>query len=78
LIGKGVDVTSLAYTVSQSDQQQIEKLVFNWSLIEGVAKTEDVAFRTKENRLAFSGSINLAKEHYDGLTLGLLNAYGCA
>jgi AsmA protein len=78
LVGKGVDVASMVWATGLEDRQVIEELVFNWSLQEGVARAEDVAFRTRENRVAFTGTIDLSRGSYDGLTLGLLNAEGCA
>jgi uncharacterized protein involved in outer membrane biogenesis len=78
LVGKGVDVAGMAWTAGQEGRQDIEELVFTWSLQNGVARAEDVAFRTRENRVAFTGTIDLSRGSYDGLTLGLLNAEGCA
>jgi AsmA protein len=78
LVGKGVDVAGVVWAAGLEDRQVIEELVFNWSLKDGVARAEDVAFRTRENRVAFTGTIDLSRGSYDGLTLGLLNAEGCA
>jgi AsmA protein len=78
LVGKGVDVAGMVRAAGNEDRQVIEELVFNWSLQDGVARAEDVAFRTQENRVAFTGTIDLSRGRYDGLTLGLLNAEGCA
>jgi AsmA protein len=78
LVSKGVDVMGLVWPSGGKDRQHIEELVFNWSLQNGVARAEDVAMRTRENRLALKGTINLSQGSYDGMTLGLLNAQGCA
>lgn len=78
LVNKGVDVANLVWAASREDRQTIAKLVFNWSLEKGVARTEDVALRTDENRLALNGAVDLVRGRYDGMTLGLLDARGCA
>lgn len=78
LVSKGVDVAGMVWAAHREDRMVIEELVFHWSLKDGVARAEDVAFRTKENRLAFQGAIDLSRGRYDGLTLGLLNEQGCA
>lgn len=78
LATKGVDVLKLAWDAYRDEQQVIEELVCNWSIQNGVVQTEDVALRTRENRLALRGAINLSAGSYDGMTLGLLDDKGCA
>jgi AsmA protein len=78
LVGKGVDAAGMVWAAGQQERQVIEELVFSWSLEDGAARAEDVAFRTRENRVAFTGTIDLSRGNYKGLTLGLLNAEGCA
>jgi len=78
LVGKGVDMARMVWAANREEKQAIEELVFNWSLKDGVARARDVAFRTRENRIAVKGKVNLSKGRYEGLTLGLLNENGCA
>lgn len=78
VVGKGVDMARMVWAANREDEQKIEELVFDWSLRDGVADAEDVALRTRENRLALQGTVDLAQGRYDNLTLGLLNAEGCA
>jgi AsmA protein len=78
LLTKGYDAASLAHSLEQQKRQTIEQLVFNWRLEGGLAQAEDVALRTKENRLAVHGAIDLLERRYHGLTLALLDREGCA
>lgn len=78
LLTKGYDAANLAHSLHQQKRQPIEQLVFNWRLGDGLAQAEDVALRTKENRLAVRGAIDLLEHRYHGLTLALLDREGCA
>lgn len=78
LVTKGVQVAHMIRTTQREDRQEIVELAFDWSLQDGVARTEDVAIRTGKNRLALKGAVDLANARYDGMTLALLNKDGCA
>jgi AsmA protein len=78
LVSKGFDTAGLYRRLKRDKSQAIEQIVFNWTLKNGVARTVDVALRTRENRLAFSGAVDLVGSRYAGLTLGLLDEKGCA
>jgi AsmA protein len=55
----------------------INKLVSNWTVNNGVFEIQDAAFRTNINRIALTGSIGFANQNID-LTIALLNKYGCS
>jgi AsmA protein len=55
----------------------INKLVSNWTVNNGVFEIQDAAFRTNINRIALTGLIGFANQNID-LTIALLNKYGCS
>lgn len=78
LFTTGYDMAGMYRQLNEEKSQPIEKIVFNWKLENGVARAEDVAFRTNENRVAFKGAIDLPTRRYDKIRLGLLDKKGCA
>jgi hypothetical protein len=64
--------------LNEGKHQTIEVNIFNWTIANGMAQTDDVAFRTRENRVGFQGAIDLRRRRYDGFTLGVLDNRGCA
>lgn len=56
----------------------LDKFISRWSLKDGIAQAEDVAFATTKNRVALRGRINLVTRHIDGITVAVLNKKGCA
>jgi AsmA protein len=59
-------------------QTTIEKLLSDWTVRDGVMEAKDVAFRTKRNRVALKGKLDLVNQRYENLTVGVLNKEGCA
>lgn len=78
-VTKGTDFVSLAtVSLNPKDQTYIHKLNTRWRLDEGQLTTEDVAFATSQNRLAFNGSIDFARDSIPGLTVAVIDANGCS
>ncbi len=57
--------------------ENITRLVSNWSVHNGIARAEDVAFTTDRYRLALTGSLDLAGGKYDEVMISMLNKFGC-
>jgi uncharacterized protein involved in outer membrane biogenesis len=56
----------------------IRILVSEWLVEHGVAHAQDVAMATKEHRIALRGGLDLVNNRFDGLTMALIDAQGCA
>jgi hypothetical protein len=54
---------------------QIQKLVSNWNISNGILETNDVAFATRKNRIAAQGHVNLIDKTLD-ITFAVLNEDG--
>lgn len=76
LVTKGYDFARLGR--GAPGQSEIRTLVSDWKVERGVARAQDVALATKENRLALQGGLDLANQRFDDLTIALLDARGCA
>lgn len=78
-VTKGSDFVSLAtINLNPKDQTYIPKLHTRWKLENRQLITEDVAFVTKQNRLAFNGRIDFARDSIPGLTVAVIDANGCS
>jgi uncharacterized protein involved in outer membrane biogenesis len=76
LVTKGYDFARLGRAAP--GRSEIRTLVSDWKVEQGVARAQDVALATKENRLALQGGLDLANERFDGLSIALIDAKGCA
>lgn len=76
VVTKGYDFARLGRDAS--GRSEIRRLVSDWKVERGVARAEDVALATKENRLALRGGLDLANERFDDLSIALIDAKGCA
>jgi AsmA protein len=76
IVTKGVDMAS-AQDGAQG-RSEIAMLVSDWSVERGVARTRDVALATPAHRVALAGRIDLASDRFDGMTIALVDAKGCA
>jgi hypothetical protein len=56
----------------------IRMLFSSWKVEHGIAQAKDVAMATKQNRIALKGKINFVNEHFDDVTIALIDARGCA
>jgi AsmA protein len=57
---------------------QIQTLVSDWQVEHGIAKAQDVAMATNENRLALRGEVNLVTEQFNEMNVALIDVHGCA
>ena len=57
---------------------RIRALVSDWTVAGGVARAKDVAFATNENRIALKGSLDIARERFDDVTVAVVDGKGCA
>ena len=73
---KGYDFASI--TQATQGSTRIRKLVSDWRIGNGLAKTQDVAMATEKNRLAVKGAVDLVNKRYNDLTVAVVNARGCA
>ena len=56
----------------------IRTLVSDWKIERGVARAQDVAMATNENRIALQGGLDFVNERFDDVTIALIDAKGCA
>jgi AsmA protein len=56
----------------------IRTLVSDWEVERGVAKAQDVAMATNENRIALKGNLDFVNERFDNVTMAFIDASGCA
>ena len=78
-VTKGSDFVSLAaINLDSSHQTHIQKLLANWKIEKQQLITDDVAFSTALNRIAFNGSIDLANDSIPGLTIAVVDKNGCS
>lgn len=75
---KAFDVGGAINAKAMGGTTLIKDLKAKWNIKNGVATAEDVAFSTNKNRLAMKGAINLGNERFQGFSIGVLNAKGCA
>ena len=79
VVTKGSDFTRLiAVDFKPEDKTVVSKALASWSLKEGVLQSEDVAFRTNLNRIAFKGSLDIAKDSIPGFTVYVVDKNGCS
>jgi AsmA protein len=57
---------------------EIEQLNSTWQLDNGIATAEDVAFRTKNYRVAMTGSLDMVNYSFSHASISMLNKDGCA
>ena len=78
-VTKGADFTSLiAANFKPGEATYVSKAVANWKIDQGVLATEDVAFSTKANRLAFEGSLDFVQDSIPGFTVYVVDKNGCS
>lgn len=57
---------------------QIQTIVSDWKIENGVAKATDVAMATRRYRIALKGDLDFANDRFNDVTVGLVDAAGCA
>lgn len=76
---KGTDFVVLAAIELHPDQHtEVTNLLTRWTLRNQTLTTEDVAFATTQNRIAFSGSINFAQDSIPGIRVAVVDKNGCS
>jgi len=78
LLSRSFDLANLYRQLQEEKSQAIDQLSFDWEIENGMARAKDVALRTRENRVAVQGAIDLPRLHYDGIILAVLDNQGCA
>lgn len=76
LITKGRDFANLAR--GSGGSSEIRTLVSEWKVERGVAHARDVAFATRAHRVALHGGLDFVDEHFDAMSVALVDAKGCA
>ena len=56
----------------------VTKLVSRWRIKDGKAEALDCALATQHHRVALKGKLNLVSEHYENVTVAILDEKGCA
>jgi len=78
-VTKGSDFVSLAAVrMNPAHHTQIKKLYAGWTLENGLLSTNDVAFTTTANRIAFDGAIDFARDSIPGITIAVVDKNGCS
>jgi hypothetical protein len=66
------------YSQTRGGQGVITQFISHWKINGGVADATDCALATHHNRVALKGKLNLVSEHYDNVTVAILDNKGCA
>jgi AsmA protein len=76
LLTKGYAFGSV-YTASMGGKSEIQKLVSDWKVNNGVVKAQDVAFSTVQNRVAMKGKLDFVNEQFEDVTVAVVDEKGC-
>lgn len=76
LATKGFNIANIFQESGGSSQ--IQTLVSDWKVEHGIAKAQDVAMATNENRVALRGEVNLVTEHFNEMNVALIDVQGCS
>lgn len=78
-VTKGSEFVSLAAISTDSTKQTLIKNLYSrWDLDHLKLTTEDVAFTTTQNRIAFNGQIDFSTNTVPGLTIAVVDKKGCS
>lgn len=76
---KGSNFVALAATDLNADQStDITKLLTRWEIHQQTLTSKDVAFATHQNRLAFNGSVDFARDTIPGFRVAVVDKNGCS
>ncbi|WP_082446183.1 AsmA family protein [Marinobacter lipolyticus] len=56
----------------------IDQMISEWAIEGGVAQARDVAFRTPQNRLALTGSLDFVNYRFQDMQVAVIDSDGCA
>ena len=59
-------------------RSEIRELVSEWKVERGIARAQDVAMATRQNRIALHGELDLVNEQFDDVTLAVIDSNGCS
>ncbi len=76
MVTKGSDIASMI-VLNHGESCQVVELSSDWEVEDGLVNMADVAFTTKENRLAAKGEISLITDSLN-IDIALLNEKGCS
>jgi AsmA protein len=77
LLTKAIDFGSIFQEIPGA-KSEIPVIVSDWEVRGGVAEAQDVAFTTRKNRFALAGKLDLVHNRFEGLSVAVLSAKGCA
>jgi AsmA protein len=75
VVTKGYDFSNLGQQAGGSTQ--IRTVVSRWKVDKGVARAQDVAMATSENRLALKGGLDFVDDEFDEVFVALVDSSGC-
>ena len=79
VVTKGADFTRLiSADMDLSQTTTVPQAYMNWSISDGVLKTKDVAFKTNQNRVAFNGEIDIARDTIPNFSVYVVDKNGCS
>lgn len=76
LVTKGYGFVTVAQDTP--GKSEIRTLVSDWVVERGVARARDVAMATPANRVAIKGGIDFVNDRFQGMTIAVVDAKGCA
>jgi len=76
VVTKGVDFAGLAET--NNGRTALRTVVSSWKIENGIAMARDVALSTARKRVAVHGGLDFVANQYRDITVGLVDAGGCA
>ena len=71
-------VKLLGASVKPTDKTDIAQLVTKCKLSEGLLITEDVAFATRQNRIALNGVVDYRRDSIPGVNVAVVDKNGCS
>jgi AsmA protein len=77
VVTKGLGFATL-FRETGTTRSEIGTVVSDWKVERGVARAQDVAMSTRENRIALQGRLDFVHERYEDVTVALVDANGCA
>jgi len=78
LLTKGIDFSRLSFFGRLGNaKSEIRRVVSDWTIVDGIATTKDVAFTTPKNVVAFRGDLNLVDGAYHKFFVATVDQHGC-
>lgn len=74
-VTKGYNFASILQ--DSEGRSEIRTLVSDWKVERGVARSQDVAMATNQNRVALRGGLDFVNERFDDVTVALIDDKGC-